>query len=375
MDRRQFFAAGAAGASVLACWGGVWHVTRKPETATKPWATAGQSSGEIRLDSFRWAILAPNPHNRQPWLIRLVDDKSALLYCDLNKRLPQTDPFDRQTVIGFGTFIELARIAAAELGYRMAMTPFPEGEPQLRLDERPVARLEFFADAAVEKDPLFPMIARRRSNKAVYDTSRPVPPNVLYAVRTPDGASNDPSLLRQIREIAVASMLLEMDLERTHRESVDLMRIGRAAIDQNPDGIAIQGPMAEMLATAGLLDKAALADPASSAFQSGKAIMIESHNSASAILWIKTPGNSRADQLEAGRRYVRANLEATARGIAMHPMSQSLQEYPEMAAQYRVIHDTLGAAAGERIQMLARIGYAEPSGPAPRWPLTKHIIA
>ena len=79
-------------------------------------------------------------------------------------------------------------------------------------------------------------------------------------------------------------------------------------------------------------------------------------------------------QLQAGRRYVRANLIATSLGLALHPVSQSLQEYPEMAEKYGWIHRLLGAQGEERIQMLARLGYGTKVEPAPRWPIEKHII-
>ncbi|MEP6345320.1 MAG: hypothetical protein ABJ082_05825, partial [Parasphingorhabdus sp.] len=71
---------------------------------------------------------------------------------------------------------------------------------------------------------------------------------------------------------------------------------------------------------------------------------------------------------------VRANLNATKLGLAMHPMSQSLQEYDEVAGPYRDVHDLLGATGDERVQMLARVGYGPAIGPSPRWPLDSHIV-
>ena len=70
---------------------------------------------------------SPNPHNRQPWLITLVGKDEALIHCDLERRLPVTDPFDRQITIGFGCFLELARIAAAERGVSLAIGNSPRG--------------------------------------------------------------------------------------------------------------------------------------------------------------------------------------------------------------------------------------------------------
>ena len=115
-SRRNFLiAAGGAGLALVGA-GGIFVATRRPSRGLRAWAEVGMTTRDVRLDAFRHAILAPNPHNRQPWQIRLVGTDTAIITCDLERRLPHTDPFDRQIVIGFGCFLELARIAAAERG-------------------------------------------------------------------------------------------------------------------------------------------------------------------------------------------------------------------------------------------------------------------
>lgn len=365
-----------AGATSLVLAGGVWRVTRLPEAAIKPWMTDGPDPADMRLAAFRHAILAPNPHNRQPWLIRLIGMDEADISCDLAKRLPETDPFDRQITIGFGTFLETARIAAAERGVRMDVTPFPQGEPQPRLDARPVARVRFIKDAGTPRDPLFAAIGARRTNRLVYDPARPVAEaDLAKLIAAPDGFTTTEARIAPLRTIAVDSIRIEQMTHRTHMESVNLMRIGHAEIDATPDGLALSGPLMESLALIGQLDRAALANPASSAFKTGLTMQAETYGSIPALFWITTPGNTRAEQLEAGRRYVRAQLQATLLGLAVHPMSQALQEYTEVSAQFAEIHRLLGAKSGERIQMFARTGYADPVRPAARWPLEKHLIA
>ncbi|MEQ1549607.1 hypothetical protein [Sphingorhabdus sp.] len=372
MSRRRMIA--GAGVTTLALVGGagLWRVTRRPVTALKPWLLAAETPADIRLDAFRHAILAPNPHNRQPWLIRMEGNDGAILTCDLAKRLPDTDPFDRQITIGFGTFIELARIAAAERGVRIDVEPFPDGEPQPRLDARPVARLRFVEDAAVVKDPLYQAILKRRTNRALYDLDRPLDESL--AAKIADGSySVDAKLIAAVKAVTVAAMTIEISTPRTFGESVELMRIGADEVDANPDGLVLTGPKMEALKLLGVLDRTSLADPSSTAYKTGLEMQRQICGSIPALLWISTPTNSRRDQLEAGRRYVRANLRATAHGVAMHPMSQSLQEYSEMAEKYAAIHRLLGVGQGERLQMLARIGYAPDVDPSPRWPLENHI--
>jgi nitroreductase len=91
------------------------------------------------------------------------------------------------------------------------------------------------------------------------------------------------------------------------------------------------------------------------------------------FVWINTLGNDRRAQIEAGRAFMRVALQVTADGLAMQPMSQALQEYGAMAPYYETIHDRLTDQLGERVQMLARLGYAEDTGPAPRWPLETRV--
>ena len=87
----------------------------------------------------------------------------------------------------------------------MEITPFPEGFPVERLDRRPIASLRFAASGAVTKDPLFAAIPNRRSNKAPFDTARPVEKSVLDALtahRSPQadiGTSVDAALVQRLR--------------------------------------------------------------------------------------------------------------------------------------------------------------------------------
>ncbi len=371
---RRLVIAGA-GATTLALIGGagVWRVTQRPRTARQPWTIDGNAPADVRLDAFRHAILAPNPHNRQPWLIRMEGDDTATLSCDLAKRLPDTDPYDRQITIGFGTFMELARMAAAERGVRIEIEPFPDGESQPRLDGRPVARLRFVNDATVAKDPLFASIVQRRTNRSLYDAARSLPDAIASSIASGEQYSSDATLISAAKAITVSATTIEITTPRAFGESVDLMRIGADEVDANPDGLVLAGPMMEALKIIGVLDRKALADPSSTAFQTGLEMQQEICGSIPALLWITTPANSRLDQLEAGRRYVRANLRATAHGVAMHPLSQALQEYPEMDEEFARIRKVLGVTQGECLQMLARMGFAPPAEPAPRWSVDTHF--
>ena len=377
--RRNLLISAGGGTLALLGAGTVFAGTRTPHRALAPWSAPATPSGDLRLDVFRRAILAPNPHNRQPWLITLIGKNEALIHCDLDRRLPVTDPFDRQITIGFGCFLELARIAAAEKGVGLAVSEFPEGMPDAsaRLDGRPIAHLKFAGDA--RPDPLFGVIAIRRSTKAPFDTERPVSQAAIAllaaegSARARVGETNELPFVKDLRALTWTAWMVEANTPAALKESVDLMRIGKAEIEANPDGIALSGTMLEAMALAGLLSREQMLNTTSTAFRAAIDKYRPIVNSAMGYSWIVTHGNTRSDQLEAGRVYVRTNLQAARAGLSMHPVSQALQEFPEMAKARDDVRGRLLVVAGDTLQMLARLGYAAPAMPSARWPVESRI--
>jgi len=63
----------------------------------------------------------------------------------------------------------------------------------------------------------------------------------------------------------------------------------------------------------------------------------------------------------------------TALGLSLQPISQALQEYPEMAEHYTQAHQLL-AQPGHTVQMFGRLGYGPSIARTPRWPLEAKII-
>ncbi|GJL90620.1 Acg family FMN-binding oxidoreductase [Hyphococcus sp.] len=385
VSRRVILATGGAGLALVGA--GVAKLLHSDLSAARaPWKAAGTGFGDPRLDALSWAVLAPNPHNRQPWLVRLDDAHSLTLFCDLDRRLPVTDPPDRQICIGLGAFVELMRIAAAEQGFALEIAAFPEGEPQPRLDARPVASVRFVEAAATAKDPLFAAIAARRTARAPFDQTRDVSAETLNALdeflRPGDGEFewvNDGTNLAALKDICRKAWAVEMETPEALHESSMLTRIGEVQINAAPDGISLSGPVMEAMGAAGLLTQEKMDDPSSTAYAETRKFYNSNIDSAMAFGWLATSGNSRTDQLRAGAGWVRLQLAATSTGLAMQPFSQALQEYPEMTELFEEIHDFTGictprAPLDGRLQGLFRFGYAKTPPPAPRWPLETRLI-
>jgi len=379
VTRRGILKVIGGGVILAAVGAGGFLATRDPAVVREPWQNTGQNETDPRRKVLSFAILAPNPHNRQPWLVDLVGDDEIVLYCDKDRHLPETDPYDRQITIGLGCFIETLVIAASNDGYRADVEAFPEGDAMPFLDERPVARIRLSKDATVKADPLFAQILSRRSNKEAYSNDRELPDEAFISLDRIGkhtggvGLSSEAETMKRLRQIALDAMRVEYGTAAALGESIDLMRIGKSEIIANPDGIDLGGPFMETLSLLGQLDRKTMRDPSSYAWKTGLDMVLAPMKTGSAFGWLFTKGNARTDQINAGRDYVRFNLKATEFGIDIHPMSQALQEYPEMKKSFEAISEELDVAPPYRLQMFVRLGYGEEVKPSPRWPLAARL--
>jgi hypothetical protein len=349
-----------------------------PTMSIRDWA--GPASGmELRRWALSYALLAPNPHNLQPWLVDLKREGEITLYCDSTRLLPQTDPFGRQILVGHGCFLELLQIALAERGVVGDLVLFPEGEPTMAtIGQKPVARLVLRSGAT--RDPLFASIVKRHTAKVLYDTQRSVTLDAVQPMRAAAshlpvrfGVALDPANLSVLRKLCMDAAKVEISTERTMMESMRLLRIGPKEINQHRDGISINDTGMRILSMIGMVDKGKFPLPGSTAHNKALVRFEEHCSTAMGFAWLSTPDNSRASQVHAGRAYGRMQLASLPTGLGMHPMSQALQEFPEMASLHREAHRLLlqspapNKATDPTVQMLVRLGYPkENARPTPR---------
>jgi len=365
MNRRntlKILGGGLIVASAAVAGTGVLIANRKPKTALLPWENAGGYT-EIRRIALSYALLAANPHNRQPWIVELVGDDKLHLWKDETRLLHATDPYGRQINIGLGCFLEQMVLGSKAYGYNAVLDIFPDGEGG------PVATAVFSKGA--KRDPLFDYILERRSCKKPYE-DRPVS-EIMAADLAPyaDVAIKD-NKVAAIKKITWDAHVIEVMTPHTWKESVDLMRLGVNEVDANPDGLSLTGGLMEVMTSTGILTREGSMDTQSVGFKKAMKMFYTLMHATPAYAYLISKGNGPKDQIAVGRQWARLNLKTTALGLSLHPVSQALQEYPEMVEQYRNIHELL-AKPGETVQMLGRLGYGPRMPQSPRWPLEEKL--
>ena len=352
---------------------------REQLAALEGWNGHSKAEKDIRIIVLSYAILAPNPHNKQPWIIHLRDQHNFDLYVDPERLLPETDPPYRQIHIGQGTFLENLSLAAKHFGYCADITYFPDGMyGNTVLENRPVASIKLATNSEIQKDPLFDQILTRQSNKRVYeniDLSKSQIDGLKAVVGSAEGdcylnITSNPDQRTKLSEIATKAMAIESSERQRDEETIAMFRFNDEETEQFRDGFGVAqsgttGLVKFLAETFFLSRKSAEAD--SAAFgKEAISLTQKQAESAAAYGWLVTRHNTRLAQVKTGRVYNRLNLTATALGVAMHPMSQVLQEYPDMDGLQKEFKKFLNIPDSHTVQMLFRLGIADPVTHSPR---------
>ncbi|MFN7281401.1 MAG: Acg family FMN-binding oxidoreductase [Brevundimonas sp.] len=110
-------------------------------------------------DLIRYATLAPNGHNAQPWRFRLSERRISILP-DLSRRTPVVDPDDHHVFVSLGCAVENLALTSAVLGRPGVVTFEAQGNGAVLFD---------FEAGPASRSALFDAIPLRQSTRADYD--------------------------------------------------------------------------------------------------------------------------------------------------------------------------------------------------------------
>ncbi|EHQ31054.1 Acg family FMN-binding oxidoreductase [Mucilaginibacter paludis] len=316
----------------------------KPDTAVKT-----QLTDDERQILFL-ASLAPSGHNTQPWLIKYIEPMHWIICNDKTKWLPAVDPTQRETMLSIGAFIQNIEYAASHLGYRcqfslMANTNQDEKVMEVKL---------------IKSGNLF-----RYDTKTIIQR-RTVRSNMLTeALKTEDVRllmANETDFIRFVPRTTKAYQYLnEQTIEANkiqsyrnaaQKELADWIRFSNKDAEQYRDGLT-PGSM-EIEGISGWVVRNFYGKPnvMGNSFRDQNIKQAEQQVASSAGWFLITSKDASVPSLiETGRRMQRLFLKVRDQNIAIHPMTQILEE-PS-------IHQGLNASVGitDRVQFILRTGY------------------
>ena len=210
-------------------------LARYQSTISSTWrhsASTDLPPTSVLRELVRYATLAANSHNTQPWQFRL-SDRTILVLPDPRRRLPTVDPDDHHMFASLGCAVENIVQAARAFGLRAV----PSYDPVAR-----GIRVDLDA-APPERTDLFDAVTRRQSTRADYD-GRSVPPQHLRLLEAAGNGDGVRMLLfteRQQREeilsYLVAGNSAQMDDVAFREELVSWIRFSYDDALSTKDGL------------------------------------------------------------------------------------------------------------------------------------------
>jgi hypothetical protein len=355
MSRREFVGASAAAAVLLplsACTRGDENQYQSAERALR-----APLPGAADVAAFvRFATLAANGHNTQPWRFA-VRETGASITPDLARRTPAVDPDDHHLFVSLGCAAENFARAVASAGRPAAVAFDASGGGRIDID---------LARGPARADPLARAIPARQSTRSVYDGRRVASADLdlLAAAARVEGVSvvliTDPRRREAVLEHVVRANALQMDDPAFMRELRGWLRFNPAAALRSGDGLLSRCSGSPTLPTwigRQMFDiafrKAGEAKKYREQMRSSAGVAVFVGDRADAEHWTRV-----------GRSFQRFALQATALGIRHAHVNQPI-EVPAVRVDFA---RWLGAG-GARPDLVVRFGYAPPMPMSMRRPV------
>ncbi|KAA2261846.1 nitroreductase [Solihabitans fulvus] len=321
-------------------------------------AALGLSSEDIGM-VLEAGAQAPSLHNSQPWRFRVLPE-AIELHADLTRRLPSTDPDDRELRLACGAALLNIRLALHSKGVRPLVSLHPAAA------SGPLAVVTHGGTARMTEDiaALLRAVWQRHTNRRPF-LDAPVP--IAHRHMLVRAAQTERTWLQMITDRDQRARLQRM-VALAHREQLDdpayrVELVTWTSVDDGRnDGVPPRsaGPAPESQ------DEWTLRD-----FTSGQGTPRrpgKDFESEPLIAVLSSHFEGELAQLQAGQAMQRVLLTATALGLAASFLSQVI-EVPTTRGELRRM-----IGGGVHPQTVLRIGFGSPVPAAPRRPVAELLL-
>lgn len=358
MNRRKFIQ--FAGATLAAAGTASYALSDKSNVSRSDIEPSNEKGGFLQPDETKilsLASLAPSGHNTQPWFVQHLEPYHWIVGSDKTKWLPAVDPTQRETMLSIGTFLCNLELAASSLGYGCDWSLLATTNQ----DER-VMRVKLLKRGAHNPFDTSKIINRRTVwSHFSGDVLRPEDVKGLIGAQSqwihylPTGSRESGFLSEQTLE----ANRLQSYHDPAQQELADWIRFSSQQARQHRDGLTTASMEIDGVSGWIVRNFYGKDDVMKPDFRQKNIDKVSGEVSQSAGWFLITsPDSSPATLLETGKRMQRLFLEVREKNIAIHPMTQVLEEPSIQKTLSR------GVGIGEPIQFILRTGYLK-SYPAP----------
>jgi hypothetical protein len=296
------------------------------------------------------ASLAPSGHNTQPWLVKYTEPYHWIIGNDKTKWLPAVDPTQRETILSIGAFLQNLEYAANGFGYDCEFVTLANNNQDENIVEVKLIKQNIALKYDIEK------IKHRRTVRNNYLNDVLKSEDVQFLLSDENDfihyINNTTKEHVWLNEQTIEANKIQAYRDAAQSELADWIRFSSSDAEKYKDGLTLASMEIEGMTAWLLRNFYAKKNVMKKNFREQSVDKVVKQVSQSAgWLIITSKDNAVATLLETGKRLQRLWLKIRDKNIAIHPMTQIIEE-PQTN---KILNSSIGIT--EPIQFILRTGY------------------
>jgi nitroreductase len=304
----------------------------------------------IETEILHLASLAPSGHNAQPWFVKYIKPYHWIICNDKTKWLPAVDPEQRETILSIGAFIQNLEFAANNAGFSCEIHVLATSNQDENIVEVVLIKSRFVNIYNISKI---------KSRRVVRDNFQndPLKKEDIKALFNEEKESfhyipNGTDKYQYLNEQTIAANKVQAYRDPAEKELSEWIRFSKKDGLKYRDGLTTASMGIEGMAGWIVRHFYNKSSVMKTDFRE-KTIKntVKQVSQSAGWLVITSKDNKVASLLETGKRMQKMFLKVRDKDIAIHPMSQILEE-PDIKME---LNNAIGVK--EEVQFLLRMGY------------------
>lgn len=316
----------------------------KTDTLVKTPLTADEK------EIFYLASLAPSGHNAQPWFVKYLEPYHWIIGNDKTKWLSAVDPTQRETILSIGAFIQNLEYAAHNLGYACQFDLLATHKQDENIMEVKLTKSSHQIKYDSQK------IKQRRTVRSNYLNDTLKKEDLAHLINEETDffhfIPNNSKEFQYLNEQTIEANKIQAYRNAAQAELAEWIRFSSKDAEKYADGLTTATMEIEGFAGWIVRNFYGKANVMKKNFREQNIDNVKKEVLQSAgWLLISSKGDSVSTLLETGKRMQRLWLKVRDKNIAIHPMTQILEE----SATNQAFNSSVGIS--NNVQFILRMGY------------------